>query len=166
MLPRCVFGDLSCLLSCPVRVVSPCYLIAPCCIFQFSLCFFSHASSPLHLLPSVLRLLLTTQPCSPFLFSSASPGSASGPRGRDTRPIPSAHTQQQSCTNAFLCFLSLPSLSLEVRSVFPYTRECEQRETRLKAKFPLTSVGAGFHLKCFMSWALDNNMKGLHTCKT
>lgn len=163
MLPRCVFGDLP---SCPVGVVSPCYLIVPCCIFQFGLCFFSLASSPLQLLPSLLRLFLPSQPCSPFLFSSASPGPASVPRGRDTSPVPSAHTQQQSFTNAFLCFLSLPSLSPEVRSVFPYIRECEQRETRLKARFPLTSVGAGFHLKCFMSWALDNNMKGLHTCKT
>lgn len=163
---RVCFGGISCLPSCPVGVVPPCNLIVPCCIFQFSLWFCSPASSPLHLLPSVLRVFLPLSPAPHFCSAQQAPGLPQSPAGRDTSPVPSAHTQRQSCANAFLCLLSLPALFLEARSVFPYTRECEERETRLKAKFPLTSVGAGFHLKCFMFWALDNNMKGLHTCKT
>ena len=156
----------SCPPSCPVGMVPPCcrgllaaafnwicsFVLLPAPPFISSpLCWgFSCPLSPAPCLCSALQVL----------------GPRQSPAVRDTSPVPRHALNSKSAVMIFIASFFSPSLSLEVGSVFPYSRQCEQRETRLKAKFPLTSVGAGFHLECFMFWALDNNMKGLHTCKT
>lgn len=94
---------------CPVGVVSPGYLIVPCCIFHSVCAFFSHASSPLHLLPSVLRVFLPSQPCSPLLFSSASPEPVSVPSRKGHQPCPLG-THSPALMFSFASFLSPPSL--------------------------------------------------------